>query len=144
MCLPIIGGVISGIGAAMGAQSAAAQAKGQEQMDLRQAGIEQKTSAYKADRTQDDINRTLGQERAGFAANGVGLTGSAADTISDSTEEGALDVAAIRWNSKLAGDNLRYKAKLDNMNAKAASASVPFAFAAPVINGISTYSSSFA
>lgn len=144
MCLPIIGGVISGIGAAMGAASSAAQSKGQEQMDLRQAGIEQQTGAYKADRTQDDINRTLGQERAGFAANGVGLSGSAADTVSDSTEEGALDVAAIRWNSKLAGDNLRYKAKLDNMNAKAAQSSIPFAFAAPVINGISTYSSKFA
>ena len=144
MCLPIIGGVISGVGAAMGAAASAASAKGQAAMDERQAVIENTTSAYKADRTQDDINRTLGQERAGFAANGVGLSGSAADTISDSTEEGALDVAAIRWNSKLAGDNLRYKAKLDNMNANQATAAMPFAFAAPVINGIGTYSSKFA
>lgn len=144
MCLPIIGGVISGVGAAMGAASSAAQYKGQAKMDERQAAIEATTSAYKADRTQDDINRTLGQERAGFAANGVGLSGSAADTISDSTEEGALDVAAIRWNSRLAGDNLRYKAKMNNMNASQAQSAVPFAFAAPVINGIATYKSSFA
>lgn len=144
MCLPIIGGVISGVGAAMGAAAQAASAKGQQAMDERQAGIEVATGAYKADRTQDDVNRTLGQERAGFAANGVGLSGSAADTISDSAEEGALDVAAIRWNSKLAGENLQYKAKLDNMNAQQATAAIPFAFAAPVINGISTYKSSFA
>jgi hypothetical protein len=144
MCLPIVAGVISGVGAAMGAAGQQAQAKGQQAMDERQAAIERTTGAYKADRTQDDVNRTLGQERAGFAANGVGLSGSAADTISDSTEEGALDVAAIRWNSKLAGDNLMYKAKLDNMNAKQAGMAIPFAFAAPVINGIGTYKSSFA
>ena len=143
MCLPIIGGVISGIGAAMGAMSAKAQAQGQAAMDRRQAGIEAQTSAYKADRTQDDINRTTGQQRAGFAANGVGLSGSAADTIADTTEEGALDVAAIRWNSKLTQDNLKYKAKLNDMNAKQAGMAAPIAFLSPVISGIGTYSSSF-
>lgn len=144
MCLPIIGGVISGVGAAMGAMSAKAQAKGQAAMDRRQAEIEGVTAGYKADRTQDDINRTIGQERAGFAANGVGLSGSAADTIADSTEEGALDVAAIRWNSKLTQDNLRYKAKLSDMNAKQAGFAAPIAFLSPTINGIATYKSSFA
>jgi len=128
MCLPIIGGVISGIGAAMGAMSAKAQAQGQAAMDRRQAGIEAQTSAYKADRTQDDINRTTGQQRAGFAANGVGLSGSA---------------AAIRWNSKLTQDNLKYKAKLNDMNAKQAGMAAPIAFLSPVISGIGTYSSSF-
>lgn len=144
MCLPIIAGVVSGVGAAMGASAQAASAKGQEAMDKRQAAIEVGAGAYKADRTQDDINRTLGQERAGFAANGVGLSGSAADTISDSTEEGALDVAAIRWNSKLSGENLMYKAKLDNMNAKQAQIAAPIAFLSPVIEGVAKYSSSFA
>lgn len=143
MCLPVIGGVISGVGAAMGAMSAKAQAQGQAAMDRRQANIEATTAGYKADRTQDDINRTTGQQRAGFAANGVGLSGSAADTIADSAEEGALDVAAIRWNSKLTQDNLRYKAKLNDMNAKQAGMSAPIAFLSPVISGIGTYSNSF-
>jgi len=143
MCLPIIGGVISGVGAAMGAMGARAQAKGQAAMDRRQAGIEAATGAYKADRTQDDINRTTGQQRAGFAANGLALSGSAADTIYDSTEEGALDVAAIRWNSKLTQDNLKYKAKMEDMNAKQAGLAAPIAFLSPVINGIGTYTSKF-
>lgn len=144
MCVPIIGGIISGVGAAMGAMAQRASAKGQAAMDRRQAGIEAETSVYKAERTQDDINRTLGQQRAGFAASGVGLTGSAADTIASTAEEGALDVAAIRWNSKLAQDNLNYKAKMSDMNAKQAGMAAPIAFLAPTINGIATYQSSFA
>lgn len=144
MCLPVVAGVISGVGAAMGAASAKASAQGQANMDRRQADIETQTGAYKAARTQDDINRTIGQERAGFAANGVGLSGSAADTISDSTEEGALDVAAIRWNSKLASDNLKYKAKLGDMNARQAGMAMPLAFLSPVIEGVGKYQSSFA
>lgn len=144
MCVAIIGGIVSGVGAAMGAMSARASAKGEAAMANRQAGIETATGAYKAERTQDDINRTLGQQRAGFAANGVGLSGSAADTIADSAEEGALDVAAIRWNSKLASDNLRYKAKLANANANQAAIAAPIAFLSPTLNGIATYQSSFA
>jgi len=144
MCVPIIGGIISGVGAAMGAASQAASAKGQAAMDERQAQIEGKVGAYKAERTQDDVNRTLGSQRAGFAANGVGLSGSAADTIADTTEEGALDVAAIRWNSKLTQDNLHYKASLEKMNAKQATMAMPVAFLSPTINGIATYQSRFA
>ena len=89
------------------------------------------------------LKRTTGAQRAGFAANGVGLDGSAADTIFDTTEEGALDVAAIRWNSKLASDNLNYKAKLSDMNAGIAKASAIPAFLSPVIGGLAQMSSSF-
>lgn len=136
MCLPIIGGIISGIGAAMGAAGQAAQAKGQANMDRRQAQIEGEVGGYKAARTADNNQRVAGAQKAGFAANGVGMTGSASDVILDSTQEGALDVAAIRWNSGLQQDNLRYSAKLNDMNAKIATAAIPFAFATPVINGI--------
>lgn len=135
MCLPIIGGIISGVGAAMGAAGQAAQAEGQANMDRRQAEIEAVTGGYKAARTQDNVDRVAGAQRAGFAANGVGMSGSAADVIQDSAEEGALDVAAIRWNSGLQQDNSRYSAKLNDMNAKIATAAIPFAFATPVING---------
>ena len=127
----------------MGALSARAQAKGQAEMDRRQAGIEATTGAYKAARTQDEIDRTIGSQRAGFAANGLALSGSAADTVASTAEEGALDVAAIRWNSKLVGDNLRYKAKLEDANASQAGIAAPLAFLTPTINGIATYKSTF-
>lgn len=143
MCLPIIGGLISGAGAAMGALGRKASLKGQAEFEKRQAGIETATGAYKAERTQDEVNRTTGAQRAGFAANGIALAGSAADTVASTAEEGALDVAAIRWNSKLAADNLVYKSKLSTMNANIEGKSAIPAFLTPTINGIASYASSF-
>lgn len=143
MCWPIIGGIISGAGAAMGALGRKASLKGQAEFEKRQAGIETATAGYKAQRTQDEVSRVAGAQRAGFAANGIAMTGSAADTVASTAEEGALDVAAIRWNSQLAADNMMYKSKLSTMNAKIEGQSAIPAFAAPVINGIATYASSF-
>lgn len=143
MCLPIIGGIISGVGAAMGAMASAASAKGQAEFERRQADIELKTGGYKAERTQDALSRTTGQQRAGFAANGLALSGSPLDVIAGTEEEGQLDIKAIRWNSKLASDNLNYKAKLSDQNAKIASLSAIPAFLTPTINGIAEYKSSF-
>ncbi len=140
MCLPVIApilaGVVSGVGAAMGAKAQQAQADANAALNERQAKIETETGAYKAQRTQDQVDRTLGAQRAGFAANGVALSGSAEDVVMDSAEEGALDVAAIRWNSRLASDNFKYQAKIDKMNSKIASKAAPLAFIAPVIGGI--------
>lgn len=144
MCLPIVGAVISGVGAAMGAAGQAAGYKAQAALDRRQAQIERETGYYKAQRQQDQNDRALGQARAGFAANGVGLSGSAADTIAESAQEGALDVAAIRWNSRLAQDNSNYRAKVNDMNAGIASAAAPIAFLSPVIEGVGKYQSQFA
>lgn len=144
MCLPIIAGVISGIGAAMQAKNAQASANAQAEFKDRQAQMETMAGGYKAARTAEAVGRTTGAQRAGFAANGLGLTGSAADVVMDTETEGQLDIAAIRWNSNLAADNLKYQAKIDRMNAKAAGKAAPLAFAAPVISGMATYASEFA
>lgn len=144
MCLPIIAGVVSGIGALMGVKAQQQQLKAQAAMEQRQAEIETVTSSYKAARQRDNVDRALGAQRAGFAANGLDQSfGSPLDVIEESATEGALDVAAIRWNSKLATDNLRFKSANSTAQAKTVGASAPFAFLGPVMNGIATYSSSF-
>lgn len=112
-------------------------------MAKRQANIELETGAYKAARTKDQVQRVLGSQRAAFAANGVGMTGSSQDVVLDSAQEGALDVAAIQWNSGLAADNLRYKASVSKMNAGIAGAAIGPAFLAPTISGVAEYASSF-
>lgn len=147
MCFPIlaaVGGVVSGIGAAMGASANAASLDAQAQFKERQAKIEKAAGAYKADRVQDQVDRTLGTQRAGFAANGLALDGSAAEVIADSATEGQMDINAIRWNSNLAADNLKYEAKIDRMNAKTERRAAPLAFLAPTLNGLAAYGSSFA
>lgn len=143
MCLPVVGAIVSGIGSVIGLAGQMAQAKAQEQLNKRQAQIETATGSYEAQRTTEQVQRTLGAQRAGNVANGVALSGTTADAIEESAREGALDVAAIRWNSGLKADNLRYEAKIDKMNAGIAGAAMPFAFLSPVIGGLAKIESSF-
>jgi hypothetical protein len=147
MCLPVlglIGGVVSGIGAAMGANAEAASLEGQAKFKERQAVMEREAGGAKARQIQGQVDRTSGAQRAGFAANGIALSGSAEDVLIDSAEEGALDVATVRWNSNLAADNLKYQAKMDRMNAKTARRSAPLAFLSPVISGAASFAGEYA
>lgn len=139
MCLPIVGAIISGIGSALGAAATAASYSAQAKYQARQAAIEHETGAVKAQDQARQVQRVLGSQRAEFASRGVDLnTGSARDIYEESASEGALDVARIRWNSQLATDNLMAQSKISKMNAGLASAAVPFAFMAPVVNGLAT------
>lgn len=143
MCLPIIGAVISGIGSAMSAMTAAAQAKAQAEMQKRQALIERESGAYSAARKTDEVSRLLGSGRAATAANGLAFDGSAGEILDESATEGAMDVAGIRWNSRLQSDNLMYQAKISNMNAKSNMLAAPLNFLSPVIEGVAKYRSSY-
>lgn len=144
MCLPVVAGIVSGIGSAMGALQSRAQSKANEALAKRQAQIETQTGAYQVGRLTDQLSTLSGSQRANTAANGLALTGSSADVIEDSALEGALDIQAIRWNSGVRADNLRYQAKIDAMNAKSAAIAAPIGFLAPVISGVAEYGSSFA
>lgn len=150
MCLPALaaiaglaGSVVSGIGAAQQAKTQQASLDAQAALQKREALVEQGTAKYEADRTQDKIARTLGAQRAGFVASGIGLDGSAADIMDDTATEGGLDIAAIRWNSKLKQDKLGYESKISKMNADAAGRSAGLAFLAPVIGGAARFAGSF-
>jgi hypothetical protein len=139
----LIGSVISGVGAAREQQQAAANYRSQEAAQRRQAGINQTTGAYRAQRKQEEVQRTLGQNRAAYAASGLALSGSPLDVIEDNATEGALDVAAIRWNAGMEADTQRTNARVSGQNADNADSSVGMAFLTPVIGGIAKYGSSF-
>ena len=143
MCLPIIGGVISGIGAAMGVKAQADSLKAQSAFEHRQAQLERMSGTYKSERQREQLDRVLGQQRAGFAANGVAMDGSAFDVAADTEREGDLDTQAIQWNSKLAADNLNYKGQVSAANATAISKQAPISFITPVISGLAQFGSSF-
>lgn len=148
MCLAaaigLAGAVVSGIGAAQQAKTQQASLNAQEKLQGRQQAIDRETTRYEVDRTRDKIDRTLGAQRAGFAASGISLTGSAADVVTETETEGALDVAAIRWNSKLRVDNIGYERKITKMNADAYGRAAPLAFVAPVISGAAKFAGAFA
>lgn len=139
----LIGGVLSGIGALAQANAAAANETAQANMKDRQALIERNTGAYKAERLAERVRQVEGNQRANYAASGLALTGSAGDVIEDSATQGALDIAAIRWNTQLTADNLGYEAKVNRMNAKNAKASGPIAFLTPVLGSVAKFGTSF-
>lgn len=139
----LIGGVLSGIGAMAQANAAAANETAQAEMKDRQAAIERSTGAYKAARLAEKVKQVEGNQRANYAASGLALTGSASDVIEDSATQGALDIAAIRWNTTLTSDNLGYEAKINRMNAKNAKASAPIAFLTPVLGSVAKFGTSF-
>lgn len=150
MCLPGIapilafaGSVVQGVGAKRQMDQEAANQQSQAAAQRRQAGLTQTTGAYRAQRKQEEVDRVLGQNRAAYAASGVALSGSPETVIADSAAEGALDVAAIRWNSGGEADSLRTSARTSDQNAKNARGAGTLAFLAPVIGGVAQLSSSF-
>lgn len=151
MCLPapalavigLAGSVVQGIGAAQASQANAASLDAQANMNERQAELEQQTGEFEAARTREVVNRALGAQRAGYAANGIALTGTAEEVIRETALEGALDMEAIRWNSSLRQDNLKYEAKINRMNAQTERSAAPLNFLAPVIGGVARFGGSF-
>lgn len=139
----LIGGVLSGIGAMAQANAAAANETAKAQLQERQALVERTTGAYKAERLADKVKQVEGNQRANFAASGLALTGSASDVIEDSAAQGAMDIAAIRWNSQLNEQNLGYEATISRMNAKNAKAAAPIAFLTPVLGSVAKFGTSF-
>lgn len=135
MCTPVLlagaaiaGGVVSGIGGynqhMTNATNYTMQANGLE----RDIGAEKMASAYEIASTRREVQKTLGSARAGYAANGLALSGSAAEVLDDTAIEGELDIAAIRWNSDVKVGNLQYQQKVARANAKAEKSAAPLAF----------------
>lgn len=139
----IAGSVASGVGAAAQSLNNAASMEAQAAGVERDADAAKKASAYEAARTRETVERTLGNQRAGFAANGVALSGSALEVMQDTAIEGDLDVEAIKWNSTVKTDGMKYEAKQLRANAAGARASAPLAFLTPVLGGVGRYGGSF-
>lgn len=143
MCFPLAGAIISGIGSAISAAATAASYDAQAKQYDRQALIQREQGAYEADRAGDKAARSHGTLRAGIAANGLAFDGSATDLVSDSIADSKLDIEAIRWNTGRQVETTKYSAQIARMNASAAGAAIPFAFAAPVIQGAAQFRSAF-
>jgi hypothetical protein len=139
----MIGAVVQGVGAKAKANQESANYKAQAENQKRQAAVVQTTGAYKAQRQQDQVDRALGAERAAYAGSGVALSGTALDTIEESAVEGALDVAAIRWNTDAEATTQRQNAAVSTASAKAAKKAGNIAMIAPILGGVAQYGSSF-
>jgi hypothetical protein len=150
MCTPvalgvvgIVGGLAQGVGAYQQQMTNAANSTMQANGLTRDIEAERAASSYEIARTRETVAKTLGNARAGFAANGLALDGSAAEVLQDTATEGALDIAAIRWNSDVKVGNLGYARDVAKSNAAASKAAAPLAFITPVIGSVAKFGGSF-
>lgn len=146
MCGPVlglIGGIVSGIGAFMGAQAQAQSYRAEAAYQQRQAQMEREAGSYEAAQKQDQLRRLIGAQIAGYAANGLAITGSPLGAIQSSAKEGAKDIAAIRYGSRVRENNSLDQASISRMNATNASRAAPIAFLSPVIQSATRLGGSF-
>ena len=139
----LLGGVMQGIGAAQGRMDNAASLDATAEGIDRDIKAERESSAYEVARTTDMVKRTLGSQRAGFTANGISLSGSAADVLESTATEGDLDIAAIRWNSQSKQDSMGFQRDVTRVNAGRERAAAPLAFISPVLGGFAKFGGSF-
>lgn len=152
MCVPLVAAAaVAGIagGVAEGFSGYAQKKTEQTNYQMQAAGLardiaaEKESSAYETARTREGIARIQGSARAGFAANGLALDGSAAEVLQDTETEGNLDIAAIKWNSDVKIGNLDYARKGAMVNAKAAGDAAPLAFITPILGSVAKFGGSF-
>lgn len=130
---------MQGIGAASAASAQAAGYKTDALLHDRQANLDRVKGGFDAARLTERGQQTIGAQVAGYASNGFGLSGTIADVVKQTGESAGLDVASARYGTKVDVENEQILAKVSRANAATAKASIPFAFAAPVLSGAATY-----
>lgn len=139
----LAGGVMQGIGGFMQRQQAAASNTLNAQGIERDIGAEREATAYTIARTREGIARTAGSARAGYAANGLALSGSAADVLRETAVEGDLDLAAIKWSSDEKIKSMTFQAQGYRYNAAQERAAAPIAFLSGALSGASRFQGAF-
>lgn len=150
MCDPVsigiaglAGGVMQGVGGFMQRKQAAASNTLNAQGVERDIGAEREATAYSIARTREGIGRTQGSARAGFAANGLALSGSAAEVLRETAIEGDLDLAAIQWSSDEKIKSMKFQAQGYRYNAAQENAAAPISFLTGALSGASRFGSAF-
>lgn len=148
MCNPaailgIGGGVLEGIGAYQthqtNAKSLELNAKGID----RDIGAERQATAYTIARTREGLARTQGSARAGMGANGLALSGSAAEVLRETAIEGDLDLAAIQWSSEEKIKGMAFQRDTLKWNASQERAAAPISFLTSALSGAAKFGGDF-
>lgn len=136
MCLPMIGGLISGLGSLASGMAQAAAYKAQAAALKVQAQGERNVGSYQSARAQEKGDRVISTQVTGTASKGLMMSGTPEDVYLDSATEVALDVGSIRANAQTQANKTDYEAKIAKMNAKSAKTGAIIGAIAPVFSGI--------
>jgi len=94
----------------------AEQHRAQSELQARQAVIGQTTAGYEQRRKSEQIDQVQARQRNIYGTTGLTIDGSPMDVMADTASEGALDVAAIQWNSELKASNNNFEAQISQFN----------------------------
>lgn len=139
----VLGGVLQGFGAAQQREQNAVSNEMAAEGLNRDIGVEREASAYEIAKTRQTIAKTQGSARAGYAANGLALDGSAADVLASSAQEGDLDIEMIRWNSGNKIATMGYQRDTYTYNAGQERGAKGLAFISPIIGSVAKFGGSF-
>ena len=131
-----LGAVVSGQAQSAAMRAKADQYRTQAQLDNRQANLTQIQGQYEQRRKTEQLDNAISGQRAGYAAQGVDMSGTASDVIVNSRREGALDIDAIRYGTDVKSSNLRYSSAINQTNAIAADNAASAAETATIIGAI--------
>lgn len=145
MCGPAIGiigslagGVMSAMGSIYQGKMQAAQYKAQAKAAEFQAQAERDAGRFEAGRMQDKGLRLRGDQIVAYASEGLDLSGSVSDVISDTKTEVELDMAAIKTNSENRARVNDYEAKVAKMNASSAKTAGMIGAVGAIIGGVTS------
>lgn len=137
MCLGFVGSLI-------GSDAQADALEQQAAFDRHQAALEIGKASYESGIAKDDAKRTLANQAATFASNGIQLTGSAADVMQDSARSADMDIAAIRYGGETRAENLRFSAQQNLEQAKSIRKAAPIIAGATALTDFANLAVGFA
>jgi hypothetical protein len=98
--------------------------------------MERQKGAYEAARQNDRSTRQIANMRGQYLSSGIGLSGSAADVISDSATQASLDEQAVKYSAQVQSDNYTFESKLARQNASNAMTGGFIGAAGSLVNGL--------
>jgi hypothetical protein len=113
--------LLGGIGSFLGGSAAAGGSKKAAQFYTKAAALTNLETGIKETAATRQIYQTLGAQRADVAANGFSLSGSAADVMRDSAQQGALSKALIQVQGDVTASSYTAQAQAAAAQAKAQS-----------------------
>lgn len=143
---------ISLAGGMMGAQNARQQGAFQEAMAEQNAAYKEaaaqdaeKRGAVDADRYRRQVGQLIGEQRTGFAANGIDVnSGTAAEIQDDTAAFGEFDALTIANNAAREAWGYRVGAQNDLMNGRMAQSNARSAATGSILGGVGSAFGSFA
>lgn len=143
MCIGIIGGIVAGVGSLMSGMQQSAAYKAQAKASEMEARSESEAGSYESARASERAARLQGQQVTSIAAQGLDLSGTPLDVVTDSATDAELDKRMIRANAQRKSNTSMYEAKLAKMNAKSAAIGGVIGAISPVLNSMTGTSGAF-